>query len=323
LYQFQKQRPDVIYVATESPMGLAAMLTAKLLGIPVVSGYHTNFTNYLPAYGMDSLVGIGKWYLRWFHNLGALTVAPSRDTISDLEAQKYQNLALMGRGVDADLFSPQRRSAELRAQWGAGMEDRVCLLVGRLAKEKNLPLALEALRTKNGRYHGGNLITVVVGDGPMMEEYQAQYPWAVFLGELSASQLAPCYASADILAFPSRSETFGNVLLESLASGLPPVAFDYAAGRVHVLPGHNGWAVRLNQEDAYPKVLAEAVECPAAVLSELRQAARSSVEEWSWENTAQRFEDLLKTAIQPAIVSAPTWTQNHTPSLAKPGPPNA
>jgi glycosyltransferase involved in cell wall biosynthesis len=219
-----KRRPDAIYVATESPLGKSAVKAAKALGIPVATGFHTNFDEYMERYSLGSLQPMAKAYLKRFHGRADCTLAPSRELVDRLTSEGFENVHLMGRGVDTELFSPEKRREALRASWGATLGSPVAMVVGRVAAEKNLELAMRCFSEM--REAVPDLRCVMVGDGPIREKLEAKYPWVHFAGVRTGEDLAKHYASADILLFPSETETFGNVVLEGMASGLVTVSYD-------------------------------------------------------------------------------------------------
>ncbi|MEM9598027.1 MAG: glycosyltransferase family 1 protein, partial [Acidobacteriota bacterium] len=225
--RWNRHRPDVVHIATEGPLGLSALAMAKAMGVPICSSFHTNFHEYGDFYGYGGLRRLAVAFLRAFHNRTQRTLVPSPDVRDALDRRGFERLDLLGRGVDTELFSPTRRSDALRRSWGAGGDDVVAVFVSRLAREKNPALAARTFAELTRRVPGCR--AVVVGDGPAMAEMRRRIPEAVFCGMRRGEDLAVHYASADLLLFPSLTETFGNVLTEGLASGLVPVAFDYAA----------------------------------------------------------------------------------------------
>lgn len=289
---WKKERPDVVYIATEGPLGWSAMLLARRMGIPAGSGYHTNFCDYLPSYGGARLVKLAGAMQRWFHNNCAFTLAPSRDTVARLRSSGYERVELMRRGVDSVRFTPSKCNQALRQAWGANPGDFIVLLVGRVAAEKNLPFALNAaakLRDAHPR-----MKVVVVGDGPKLEEYREQFPFAHFAGEHRGESLAEHYASGDLLLFPSMTETFGNVLLEAMASGLPTLSYDYAAAREHVVDGENGWVVPYGNEAAYLQMFTSLLQASPFLLDAVGSAARRSALGLTWSTIVDRFAMLLR-----------------------------
>ncbi len=290
--RWETWRPDAAYVATEGLLGFAAVQLARNLNIAVGSGYHTNFCDYLPSYGGSCLVGVAGGLQRWLHNRCAFTAAPSRDTVSQLRTQGYERVMLVRRGVDSSRFTPAKYNPALRQSWGAQPGDLVVLLVGRVAAEKNLPLALDSLEQLREIFP--HVKPVVVGDGPVLGAYRQQYPFVHFAGEHRGEALAEHYASGDLLLFPSLTETFGNVLLEAMASGLPTLSFDYAAGREHIIDGENGWTVPYGQLQAFREKIRDLLQTSPFLLDSVGSAARRSTLELTWDSIIGRFESLLE-----------------------------
>ena len=239
--QWQQQRPDAIYVATEGPLGWSAMRTARRLGIPVASGLHTRFDEYLPDYGAAWLQGTALRWMRRFHNQAEATLVPTRELQQFLLDNGFSRARLLARAVDGSQFDPNKRDAALRADWGIEGEGFAVIYVGRIAAEKNLGLAIKAFRRI--QQHRPKARFVWVGDGPMREKLAEQNPDFIFCGVQRGEALARHFASGDLFLFASRSETFGNVTLEAMASGVATVAFNYGAAREHLQSGHSGVAV--------------------------------------------------------------------------------
>ncbi len=283
---FEHFRPDVLYVATETPLGLAAILAARRAGVPVVSGFHTNFQTYLGDYAPTMLAALARPLLRALHNQTARTLTPSADTAAMLTSWGVNNVGVLGRGVDTQLFDPDRRSAELRRSWGADDNTSVALYVGRVAAEKNLDLLVRAFDVFRSVHP--NSPCVIVGDGPRRPSLQAARPDLHFSGSRTGEDLARHYASADLFLFPSVTETFGNVVLEALAAGLPTVAYDYAGPRQLIRHGNNGWLAPLGDEAAF----LAAVETAAGCLDspQHRTEARALALEQGWPRVIEQFE---------------------------------
>jgi len=290
---FEEFRPDVLYVATETPLGIASIRAAAKMGIPVVSGFHTNFQTYLEDYHLPGLEAVAQGLLRSIHNQTARTLTPSTDTAAMLERWGVRNVGVLGRGVDTDLFSPARRSAALRATWGVDDAMPVAIYVGRVAAEKNLPLLMRAFAVFREIHPAGRC--VVVGDGPRLRTLQSEHPECIYMGAKLGTELAECYASGDVFFFPSTSETFGNVVLEAMSSGLIPVAYDYAAPRLVIRSGSNGWMAAFGQEEDF---LTQSRAAAAAWNdSTIRAAARQSAHDMGWQRVIEQFEHELQAAI--------------------------
>jgi len=285
------QRPDVVHFATEGPLGYAALRTARRLGIGACSSFHTNFHQYSRHYGLSLFKQLGYLYMRRIHNAADATLVPSTDQKRQLEADGFQRVEVLSRGVDAQLFSPEHRDPELRASWGAGEDDPVFAYVGRLAGEKNVPLVIQAFgriaeRTPNAKF-------VLVGDGPLGPMFQRDHPEYHFAGMQRGPDLARHYASADVFLFASTTETFGNVVTEAMASGLAVVTYAYAAGREHIRTDVNGLLAPFNDENAFLH-LAEQLAADRPRQRRLGAAARETALAITWENIAEQFESTLR-----------------------------
>lgn len=292
LRRWQRRRPDVLYIATEGPLGLSALRAARRLGIAVVSGFHTNFPQYSQQYGMGFVTRILTHYLRWFHNRSQLTLVPSVSQKLELERRDFERVELLSRGVDSQLFHPSKRSQALREQWGLQDDEIAVLHVGRLAPEKNLGLLKSSFEALSESYPQRRLKLVVVGDGPQRAALQAQLPEAIFCGVQRGELLASHYASGDVFLFPSLTETFGNVVLEALASGLAVVAYDEAAAGQHIRHGHNGALAMPGDEEAFIDAARWLLE-DSETLRRVRLNARQHASRQGWQSIIDQFERQL------------------------------
>ncbi len=286
-------RPDVVHLVTEGPLGWSALWAARKLGIPVVSDFHTNFHDYSRHYGFGWVSGLVSGYLRALHNRTDCTFVPTNQMRDRLDAVGFKGLSVVGRGIDTQLFHPDKRDTGLRRSWQCGPDTPVALYVGRLAAEKNLSLFVEAVRAARRRQP--DLRVVVVGDGPMGRRLRSDNPDFLFAGMRTGEDLAAHYASADLFVFPSLSETFGNVTLEALASGLAVVAFDYAAAREYIVHGRNGLVAPCADPVGFV-VHALRLAGAAQDVQTMRQRARQTAESLHWgiafddlENSLLRF----------------------------------
>jgi glycosyltransferase involved in cell wall biosynthesis len=278
--------PDLVHVATEGPLGWSALRTARQLGIPVVSSFHTNFHTYGQHYGYGFLKSMVLSWMRTLHNQTALTFAPSEDLIRELEQDGFRNLRLLPRGIDTNLFGPHRRDPALRQTWGAGDNTPVAIHVGRVAKEKNLDLVVRAYLRMRGFLPGLRL--VLVGDGPDLKRIKAAHPEIHCAGMQRGTSLAAHYASADCFLFASITETFGNVVTEAMASALPVLAYDYAAPARFISDGINGMLAPFNDESAFLDAASQLAldfdNWPA-----MGVAARRRVSPHSWERIVDGY----------------------------------
>jgi glycosyltransferase involved in cell wall biosynthesis len=262
-----KSRADWVHIATEGPIGLAMRAHCLRTGRPFTTSYHTRFPEYVAA-RIPIPLSWGYRFERWFHNAGAGVMAASRSLCSELASQGISNVHLWSRGVDLELFRP-RKADKLP------LPRPLFLYAGRVAIEKNLDafLSLDLPGSK-----------AVVGGGPQLEELRARYPGVTFTGPKFGQDLAEHYASADVFVFPSLTDTFGNVLLEALACGVPVAAFNVMGPKDVVLDRSVG-------------ILgADLREAALAALSIDREACRAFAEQFSWSACAQRFKQIIAKA---------------------------
>lgn len=283
--------PDIVHVATEGPLGMAAVAAASALGLPVSSGFHTNFHAYSSHYRLGWLRGVVTRHLRRFHNRTGLTLAPTEEVARQLTNDGYRNVTVLSRGVDTDLFNPRRRSPALRLSWSADERALVVAYVGRLAPEKNLSLVTATFDAISARHRDARL--VFVGGGPLFDSLNKQpHPRWVFAGIRHGEDLATHYASADLFLFPSLTETFGNVVPEALASGLAVVAFDCAAAGDLIDDGVNGRVVGVGDGRTFRDTTL-ALADNRTMLAELKARSSTSVSHLGWDRIHDRFASLL------------------------------
>lgn len=212
--------PDIIHICSPFFLGFFAYQYAAEAGIPVVNSFHTRFVSYLKYYGLGWFEPYGWRYLKWFYNRGDTCLVPSETTKRELESRGFSNLTLWGRGIDSGRFSPVFADRNLKNYWSPEGYP-VALFTGRLVKEKDIETLLEAHRILLKKKVCYKL--VFVGDGPLRGQIEREAPDAFLAGHLQGDQLSRAYASADIFVFPSTTESFGNVVLEAAASGLPVI----------------------------------------------------------------------------------------------------
>ncbi len=292
------QRPDIVHVVTEGPLGWSALAAATKLRIPVATDFHTNYQSHSERYGIGWLKKPIAAYLRKFHNKAQRTFVPTRTMQEELSHLGLRNLQVVARGVDTQLFNPARRSTVLRRSWGAGNNDIVVMYVGRLAAEKNLPVVLRAYMMMRIAQPSAKL--VLVGDGPERAQLEREFPQAIFAGMRVREHLAAHYASADMFLFPSITETYGNVTVEAMASGLAVVAYDYAAAKQHIRHKINGLTVPFGATDDFVKLATGLAADPSRIRA-MGAAARATAEKLDWRCTVAEFENALLelTADQP------------------------
>ncbi|GAA0409389.1 glycosyltransferase family 1 protein [Cocleimonas flava] len=290
--------PDVVLVVTEGPLGTSAIKVAHKFGIPVVSEFHTNFDQYCRYYHLGFLLGLTRRYLRRFHNKTDITLVPTRVLQDELHSQGYDNVGVLSRGVDTELFHPSRRDNALRKSWGINEDDLAVIFVGRLAAEKNLPLAVKAFQAIKTRDPKARFI--LVGDGPMRQTLEIENPDFIFCGVKKKEALARHYASADLFISPSMSETFGNTLIEAMASNLPSVSFNYAATQENITHGVNGIAVPFGDNEGFIQAVVEIITSKS-YMKKLGMQAREKAEELSWNSIYDKFDVILSELIEEEI----------------------
>lgn len=284
------KRPDIVHIATEGPLGWSALSAAIKLKLPTITDFHTNFQTYSQHYGLGLLRATINAYLRKFHNKGLVTLVPTESLREELQQYGYNNLMVLGRGVDTQLFNPLRRQAELRHHWGATENDTVALFVSRFAPEKNLHVVIETwlqMRTINPRTK-----LVMVGDGPERAALLAAHPEVIFSGMRTGMDLAEHYASANVFLFPSATETYGNVTMEAMASGLAVVAYDYAAAHEHIQHQQNGLLAKFNDVGDFAHQ-AMHLAANSQHAGHLGSNARRTTETLDWEKIHDEFEAIL------------------------------
>ncbi len=259
--------PDAIHIATEGTLGVAARAICLKWGWPFTTSYHTKFPEYLSARVKVAPLQAGYAFMRWFHNAGDRLMVATPSMRDDLARRGFKNITPWARGVDVELFNPDKRFMGGKDVY-EGLERPILLNVGRVSVEKNMEafLKLKSPGTK-----------VVVGHGPQLEELKAKYPDAVFAGSRFGEELARYFADADVFVFPSLTDTFGLVILEAMATGTPVAAYP-AHGPKDIIPGSGAGAVGDDLEAAV-------TEC----LTLDRENVRAYAEGYSWRNCAIEF----------------------------------
>ena len=273
--------PDIIHITIELGIGLVGLRVARELNIPIVMSYHTNFDSYLNMYEFGHLKR-GYWkYINWFHSFAEANLCPSYDTLRTVEKKGFPNAGIWSRGIDSSKFSPSYYSNEVRSRYGWEGKT-VFLYVGRLAKEKDLDTLAEAIKIIN-KEHLNEVVFAFTGEGPYMKDIEAMgLPNAMFTGFLQGAELAEVYASSDIFVFPSGTETFGNVLLEAMSSGLPVICTD--SGGITDFTTHleNAYVCKYHNAENFAEGMSELLE-NLPLRNKLRAGGLETAEKRSWD----------------------------------------
>ncbi|MGV1804312.1 glycosyltransferase family 4 protein [Agrobacterium vitis] len=260
----KQSRPDLIHIATEGPLGLLARRWCLSQGLAFSTSYHTRFPEYVAA-RLPLPLSLLYAYVRWFHRAGGACMVATESLKRELEGRKIGNLRLWSRGIDTELFHPQPLEAD-----PFGLPRPIFMTVGRVAVEKNLPAFLD-LDLPGSK--------VVVGDGPARTELAERYPDVLFTGVKFGAELASAYAQADVFVFPSKTDTFGNTILEALACGVPVAGFP-VTGPIDIISDPKAGALN----DDLKAACLEALNCS-------RSHARALAETYSWASATRQFLD--------------------------------
>ncbi len=273
--------PTLVHAATEFGVGIAGRRAALALGVPLVSSYHTSFSAYAKFYHLGVLARPGWRFMRWFHNAGLRTYCPTQAIVNEVATHGFTHTAVWSRGVDTARFAPSFRSTTFRQEIGATTDTLVLTYVGRLAQEKGLDVAMQALRIVD-RERPGRMRFVAVGDGPYQAAVRQLAPTRSYLpGALHGDALSTAYASGDVFLFPSTTDTLGNVLLEAMASGMPIVGADVGPTREQVSTDR-GWLVTPGSAAAFADALIALIDNRTPIHVAREQALRfAATKSWS------------------------------------------
>lgn len=287
--QLQEFQPDLLHVATPFNMGLLGLRYALKFNLPHVISYHTHFDRYLNYYKLGSVIPLYWKYIKWFHRTCDTTFVPSQDTMYTLQSQGIQRLKLWSRGIDCNLYSPCKRTPSIRERYQI-TAPLILLYVGRISPEKDIATLTATMQQLPAELQA-HVHWIIVGDGPALPKMQQQAPANVtFTGYLHGDELASMYASADLFVFPSCTETFGNVVLEAMASGLPVLAANAGGVKDLVVHQHSGILVEPGNVDAFIREISLRVHS-SELLKKMGLEGRKLAEQRSWE---QIFDTLIE-----------------------------
>lgn len=277
-----KFKPDIIHLMTPAGLGLAGLKYAQERGIPVVSSFTTSFDIYLKYYNLEFLNNILWNFLRWFHNSCLINFTPSQDTSNLLKSKEIRNIKISSRGIDTDIFNPDHKNPQLLRKYN--LQKKITFLyVGRLAKEKDLDILIKSICKINIHYKD-KVQFIITGDGPYALDLKKSTPNnVVFTGYLKGKELSSLYASCDVFVFPSSTETFGNVVLEAMASGLPVITSNSGGVKDSIINGYNGFLCQQRDSDSFTQSMVKFINSNS-LISKMSLNARQSTLKKSWDN---------------------------------------
>jgi glycosyltransferase involved in cell wall biosynthesis len=279
--------PSLVHLATPDVLGFRAMRWAQANNIQIVASYHTHFTSYLKYYNLDMLKMLGWKYLAWFYSQCKHIYVPSPSMADELNDEGInEGIRIWARGVNTEQFNPEYRDMEWRRSLGFKDSDKIVTFVSRLVWEKNLQTFVDSTKKLKKSYP--SIRVMVVGDGPAKKELEHMLPNAHFTGFVTGDELSRAYASSDVFLFPSETETFGNVTLEAMASGLPCVVADATGSRSLVESGVNGYLAPPRDTMAFAECVAKITE-DETIAGKMSKAARQKALAYSWENVNSKL----------------------------------
>lgn len=306
VWQFQ---PDLIHVSTPDILGTRAQTFAKRLGVPIVASMHTRFETYLAYYGLEWAVPVLNTHLRRFYRRSDHVLAPTSALVAEMKALRGDDHAsVWSRGIDADLFNPAKRDMAWRRTQGIADDDVVVLFFGRLVLEKGIDTFVSVIQRLEQQ--GVRVRPLVVGAGPAAALFDG-LPATILIGHVAGEDLARAVASADVLLCPSTTETFGNVLVEAMASGLPVVSADAQNARSILTPGLDGFICPPVDVDAYVTVLARLIAEPG-LRHTIGAAARRTSLTYSWDAASRSVEAAYRDVLARAAISASSTSRRRS-----------
>jgi glycosyltransferase involved in cell wall biosynthesis len=288
----QEMGTEVIHIHTPCSLGISASRAGETLGIPTVATYHTHFPTYMAYYNSEMLIPWVWKYLKSLYRSCQSLIVPSKTTLLELQKEGFKNLIHIPHGVDTHDFSNQFRSEDWRTSVD-GKDKVVVTFVGRLVWEKNLNFLAEAAELVESK---NQIQWVIVGDGPARAKFEKMMPQAHFTGFLNEDRLPTAYASGDLFVFPSVTETFGNVTVEAMASGLPAICVAAGGARDIVTPESNGILTPIADPKSFARAIDRLVKQPELRLK-LSKGALETAALYDWENTIKRYREVYKNAI--------------------------
>ena len=292
----QREKFTEVIISTPGPIGLTALLAAKMLNLQTSGIYHTDFPQYIRILTEDSFLESLAWnYMHWFYGqLDTLFVNSEQYRQSWIaRGIEPSKIKILPRGLDTQLFHPTQRDPTFWQKFGANSSDVRLLYVGRISREKDLDVLAQAFEKL--RNEGVPVQLSVVGHGPYSDALAKRLPDACFTGYLSGVELATAYASADLFIFPSTTDTFGNVIIEAQAAGLPVIVSDAGGPQELVEDGVNGFITKARDVESFAAAI-RTLACDAQLRARMGERARQSVRDRSWPNAFRKFWSMTSIA---------------------------
>ena len=288
--------PDILYISTPDLIGGKFLKYAEKQGLPVVSAYHTDFPSYLDYYRLGFAEGFVWSHLRRFYSACDVLFVPTREVKSRLEEKGINRIDIWGRGIERDLFNPDRRSPELRNSWGA-KEKTVISYAGRFVWYKDIRVVMEVYKRFQKSDLSKEVLFVMIGSGPEEDTLRKEMPDAVFPGYLVGTALPEAYASSDIFLFPSTTESFGNVVLEGLSSGLPGVVSNIGGCQEHIKRSDGGFIAEAGNHEQFFTCCERLIRDPE-LYKEKRQNGLAFAETMSWSAINGKMIDRCRELVE-------------------------
>ncbi|SMO55565.1 glycosyltransferase family 4 protein [Fodinibius sediminis] len=294
--RLQEFKPTLVHLATPDVLGFRAMRWAQANNIQIVASYHTHFTSYLKYYNLGMLKMLGWKYLAWFYSQCKHIYVPSPSMADELNEEGIKDgVRIWARGVNTDEFNPRHRDMAWRRSAGFDDSDVIVTFVSRLVWEKNLQTFVDTI--KKLQLEDPHIRAMVVGDGPAKKELEHMLPGAHFTGFITGTDLSRAYASSDVFLFPSETETFGNVTLEAMSSGLPCVVADATGSRSLVESGVNGFLAPPRDTHEFAKCISK-IAHDSQLQERMSKAARQKALAYSWENVNSKLVENYREALR-------------------------
>lgn len=292
-------KPTLFHIATPDILGYKALRLARRWDVPVVASYHTHFSSYLKYYGLELFEGFLWKYLRWFYAQCEHVYVPSHSIAAVLRSHDVtKGLRLWERGVDTSVFNPSHRSMVWRRALGVDDEEVIITFVGRVVWEKGLDVFADVIRELDAR--GVRHRSMIVGEGPARAELEERLPETIFTGHLGGEALSRAYASSDIFLFPSDTETFGNVTLEAMASGVPPVCADATGSSSIIEDGETGFLATPGKTQEFIRCV-ERLVLDASCRHRMGRRALERAQHYEWKAVLSRLVGYYDEILNPTL----------------------